>query len=374
MSGTILRDVCLCPYQDIWSTLPVSSFSESAHGWKLDGLRDVLPLEAVEEINAHMCPCEDLGPDSVIWGGTSNGAFSTKSAYTIINNPAPGLPDPIWNLIWRWEGPERAKCLLWVILHKGLKTRSKGFNGGFMDSNLCPLCMNYEETSLHILRDCCHTRGVWVALSNGVLPGNFSHQNLSYWISSNLNCAAGQDWNVLFGIAVWLIWQGRNAWVFEGVNFNSTNIAHRIFAYAQIGSAAQTLPVRNPPSYREELIRWNFPDPSKRNPKREKGRRKRGETGARWRSESCGQRGGRRRWLLATVDGLGGARWGLDARRARGGGEAAQLTGGCGTTTTDEEDQRRHNRERLDRSEQRQSLRSPATSGNEFIWEKKKGQ
>ncbi|KAJ1379852.1 hypothetical protein SESBI_46515 [Sesbania bispinosa] len=52
-----------------------------------------------------------------------------------------------------------------------------------------------------------------------------------------------------------------------------------------------------------------------------------------------------------------------------GGGEAAQLAGCCGTTAVDEEDRRKHNRERLDGSEQRRSLRSPATSGDcEFFW------
>ncbi|KAJ1433963.1 Ribonuclease H domain [Sesbania bispinosa] len=241
--------------------LPVNSFSDSAQDWKLDSLRALLPLEVVEEIAAHLCPCEELGTDSVIWGGTSNGAFSTKSAYNIIRNPVPDLPDPIWSRIWSWEGPERAKCLLWVILNKGLKTRSKGFNGGFMDSNLCPLCMNYEETSLHILRDCCHSRAVWLALSHGVLPGNFSFQNLSMGISSNLDSAAGHEWSSLFSIAIWLIWQSRNAWVFEGVVFNSSSLVHKIIAYAQAGTAIQSYPVRQSHSYRDEFIKWSFPDP-----------------------------------------------------------------------------------------------------------------
>ncbi|KAJ1421739.1 Ribonuclease H-like superfamily [Sesbania bispinosa] len=141
-------------------------FVDESHEWKIDVLCNLLPTDVIEEILANPCPRTQLGPDSITWGGTSHGAFSTRSAYDLIVSPGNDVSNSIWRAVWSWEGPQRAKCLLWMILNKGLKTRSKGF----MPSNLCPLCSAHEETTLHIPRDCSLVRPVWGPLEAAVWP------------------------------------------------------------------------------------------------------------------------------------------------------------------------------------------------------------
>ncbi|KAJ1382461.1 ribonuclease H [Sesbania bispinosa] len=91
---------------------------------------------------ANTCLHTELGPDSISWGGTSNGVFSTRSADDVIVNPIPHASKQIWRSVWSWEGPQWAKCLLWMILNKGLKTRNKGFNGGLHEFQPLPPVFN----------------------------------------------------------------------------------------------------------------------------------------------------------------------------------------------------------------------------------------
>ncbi|KAJ1421642.1 Reverse transcriptase zinc-binding domain [Sesbania bispinosa] len=153
----------------------------------------------------------ELGSDSVVWGGTPNGDFSTKSAYNLIENNSGNVSDPGWRAVWRWEGHEQAKCLLWVILNNGLKTRNKGFRRGFMDTNTCALRNSHEETSIHILRDCVKVRELWYKLANGRLSPDFFSSDLREWIFIN------------------------------------------------IGSADWVLSVNQAPKYRQSLVGWSFP-------------------------------------------------------------------------------------------------------------------
>ncbi|KAJ1410722.1 Reverse transcriptase zinc-binding domain [Sesbania bispinosa] len=168
LSGTILRDVCLIPFQDIWSTSLLVEFTVANQGWNLDVLRTLLPADVVEEIAAHPCPHDDLGPDSVVWGGTSHGEFSTKSAYDLMSSLPLVFPTRLWQAVWRWEGPQRARCLMWIILNNGLKTRSKGFRSGSWTQPFVR-CAESGRTSLHILRDCTLVKEVGT-----FLPSDFS--------------------------------------------------------------------------------------------------------------------------------------------------------------------------------------------------------
>ncbi|KAJ1428433.1 hypothetical protein SESBI_08944 [Sesbania bispinosa] len=54
---------------------------------------NLLPDDVIEEILANPCPRAELGPDNITWGGTSHGAFSTRSTYDVIVNPVPHAPE-----------------------------------------------------------------------------------------------------------------------------------------------------------------------------------------------------------------------------------------------------------------------------------------
>ncbi|KAJ1403339.1 Ribonuclease H domain [Sesbania bispinosa] len=126
------------PLQDIWSTSAVKEFVDEEHGWKLIELRNLLPADAVAEVVATLCPNTLAGNDKVIWGGSPNGEFSTKSAYNLITSFQESRADHVWRRVWKWDGPQRIRCFFWLILNKGLKTRSR--DGSVLQSSMSAGC------------------------------------------------------------------------------------------------------------------------------------------------------------------------------------------------------------------------------------------
>ncbi|KAK7244185.1 hypothetical protein RIF29_39003 [Crotalaria pallida] len=89
-------------------------------------------------------------------------------------------------------------------------------------SPLCPICLQYEETRLHMLRDCSHAVQIWHSL----VPRNewqeFFFDPLHNWLESNLTCGKRNNinWDVTFGTGLQVIWHMRNLSVFEGKAIN----------------------------------------------------------------------------------------------------------------------------------------------------------
>ncbi|KAJ1389207.1 Reverse transcriptase zinc-binding domain [Sesbania bispinosa] len=171
-------------------------------GWKLNTLHGLLPADVVAEIVALPCPDPSLGLDFVCRGGTPNGQFSTKTTYTLIKSSYRFIQDPVRSAVWKWEGHQRVHCLLWIILNNGLKTRSKGFRRGFMESDVCPLCMNHEETTTHIIRDCVKVQQVWFQLAWGILPTDFFSASVREWILANIGPHSDSNWRLIFGLTI----------------------------------------------------------------------------------------------------------------------------------------------------------------------------
>ncbi|KAJ1389959.1 Ribonuclease H domain [Sesbania bispinosa] len=126
-SGVKLRDHCLVDFPEIWSTLLVCDFFDSVRGWKLDLLWGILPDAVVAEIAAHPYPDPELGADTIVWGGTSDGKFTTKSAYNLIASSSSEVNDPVWHSVWsssvllaELRGIETALRIVWEHEYKQL--------------------------------------------------------------------------------------------------------------------------------------------------------------------------------------------------------------------------------------------------------------
>ncbi|KAJ1418140.1 Ribonuclease H domain [Sesbania bispinosa] len=260
-SGIILREFCLVLFQYIWSTYLVSDFADPIYGWKLDDLRRVLPVDVVAEVATLPCPSPELGSDFIVWGGTPNGNFTTKSAFGLIDSSCSRSNDPVWRAVWRWEGHQRAKILLWMILNNGLKTRSKGFGRGFIATDVCPFCLNHEETVVHILRDCVKVQDVWFTLARGRLPGSFFTTNIHDWILDNIGLHSDSTWRLTFGLVIWAIWKSRNTLIFEQVPFSVDSIVVLVRSCMAVGHASWCQEVFHRPKYKQFLVGSKFPEP-----------------------------------------------------------------------------------------------------------------
>lgn len=84
VSGVVLGDVVTTPIPESMLGYPVSYFFDEAIGWKVRWFVEFLPPTVVTEIISSPGPTPSNGPDVPSWGETSDGLFSTKSAYDLL--------------------------------------------------------------------------------------------------------------------------------------------------------------------------------------------------------------------------------------------------------------------------------------------------
>ncbi|CAJ2638086.1 unnamed protein product [Trifolium pratense] len=182
-SGVILQNLAIAPLNQTQLLASVSDLSNEYGTWRLDLFKKFIPPQFVNQI-AGCAPANPLlGDDSVSWPLTSNGIFSTKSAYDFLLSHIP-TRSAIWTNVWKWEGPHRIRCFLWLLYNDGLKTNDKRARWSMDANDVCPLCSSHIETPLHVLRDCDRSKEVWQRLNFSF--GNQNSQMLPTWLNHYL--------------------------------------------------------------------------------------------------------------------------------------------------------------------------------------------
>lgn len=112
---------------------------------------------AISNINPHAPGSSDFPS----WKASSDGQFSLKSVYMLLD-PNPVSPSiPLFKKVWDWSGPFRMKSTLWKIAHGRLLTNSERLKRGMSADDLYPRCHLYPETLMHVLRDCEQVHEFW---------------------------------------------------------------------------------------------------------------------------------------------------------------------------------------------------------------------
>ncbi|KAK5818634.1 hypothetical protein PVK06_023577 [Gossypium arboreum] len=75
-----------------------------------------------------------------VWGATSIGSFSLKSAYGKIRGGALNPKERIWELPWTLKGPQRICFFLWLAFKHRLLTNAKRVMRGIGNNNSCGFC------------------------------------------------------------------------------------------------------------------------------------------------------------------------------------------------------------------------------------------
>lgn len=106
--------------------------------------------------------------DEVCWRRSSDGCFSTRTAYEMIYQHQTQIESSPCRAFWRWEIPERVKYFMWQISHERIPTNVVRVRHNTNVSNQCPFECRCEETLIHTLRDCEGARRVWSLLINPI--------------------------------------------------------------------------------------------------------------------------------------------------------------------------------------------------------------
>ncbi|CAN1732210.1 Putative ribonuclease H protein At1g65750 [Linum perenne] len=96
--------------------------------------------ELVEQVVGRSPAREELGPDNWIWGDSHDGRFSNSSAYNLITEQSAQQTNGNIMKVWKWVGPNRVKCFLWLAFHERLITNAKRARCHLTTSLVCSRC------------------------------------------------------------------------------------------------------------------------------------------------------------------------------------------------------------------------------------------
>ncbi|KAK5836243.1 hypothetical protein PVK06_012017 [Gossypium arboreum] len=110
--------------------------------------------------------------------GTSIGSFPLKSEYGTLREGSWNLEEPIWQLPWKFKGPQQVRFFLWLALKQRLLTNAKTARRGVGIDGICQVCGHGSEDIMHELRDCPASRDIW----NKLIPVDKVSKFYSSWV------------------------------------------------------------------------------------------------------------------------------------------------------------------------------------------------
>ena len=150
-------------------TLVKHLIDDRSNTWKKEIVTATfLPFEA--EIILKIPLSQYNHDDTLIWGGTKNGAYAVHSGYHLLlnesHNDEPGPSDTslltnIWNTIWSLKVPPKVRHFLWRASHESLPTRQNLHRRHVIDDPVCISGNSKPKTTFHILWLCSTSQNVW---------------------------------------------------------------------------------------------------------------------------------------------------------------------------------------------------------------------
>ena len=105
-------------------------------------------------------------------------------------------------------------------MHDSIGVKGCRARRGIGTDDLCPICQEEKESSLHALRDCARVRVVWLQLGVRYTNQAFWSSDFQEWLTMNESRGSRvkygkNNWSMLFSFAIWMNWKSRNQTVFS---------------------------------------------------------------------------------------------------------------------------------------------------------------
>ncbi|KAK8486111.1 hypothetical protein V6N12_010315 [Hibiscus sabdariffa] len=189
--------------------------------WNTSRLSSLLDPVVVSYVIGVPPPSLDDTCDMVAWRCTPTGVFTVASAYECLLSASWDACDPKWACIWSLPVTQQIRMFLWLVLRQRLLTNVERVRRGLSSDPSCSCCGCYNESILHILRDCPPVRSIWQSIIPQADHECFFGASLEHWIVSNIKAsrAFGRDTlprSLFFSSFIWQVWKRRNDFVFNG--------------------------------------------------------------------------------------------------------------------------------------------------------------
>lgn len=144
------------------------------------------------------------------------GIFSSQSVYTLeCGVEQEEGSKGVWNHIWKSKFHERLKLFLWRMASECKDNLWRRIHKG---DNICTLCREEEESTLHVLSRCSVRRAVAFSSTLGIQLDSINVSNsidLVSWCLS-LPCSKEVDLPLVLVCFFYSIWNWRNDKLFNG--------------------------------------------------------------------------------------------------------------------------------------------------------------
>jgi len=115
---------------------------------------DLLPKDVLKSIASCEVIKGDEVEDEVVWDGSTCRGFSIKFALSIIRSENAETKNTLWHLIWKLQVPQIIHYFAGLTAYDRLMTNAHIVQRGPATDPRCKGCLQGEEDTLHILRDC----------------------------------------------------------------------------------------------------------------------------------------------------------------------------------------------------------------------------
>ncbi|XP_061361302.1 uncharacterized protein LOC133305184 [Gastrolobium bilobum] len=95
--------------------------------WNPVALKQWLTPNAINILKNTLPPNQEDSPNKKSWRFGSNPSISIRNIYETLLNRGDANEErqELWSILWKWNGPQKIKILLWKILHGRLLTMKK---------------------------------------------------------------------------------------------------------------------------------------------------------------------------------------------------------------------------------------------------------
>ncbi|OMP03175.1 reverse transcriptase [Corchorus capsularis] len=152
--------------------------------------------------------------NKLIWSKSSNGDFTTSSAYhTIVDRG--GEQQTIAKEIWKIKCQPKIQNFLWLAWKNKIMNNANRMARGLTNDACCKMCGATIESMIHILRDCHVAKDVWLQLLGvGVNSLFFTCPEEEWWklnlVQQRKKMFGCWPWLTMFSITYWKLWKWRN--------------------------------------------------------------------------------------------------------------------------------------------------------------------
>ena len=235
--------------------------------WKANLIQNIFDAESSKAILIIPISLSSK-PDMLIWIQNPKGNYTVKSAFrTVTEQHLLAINSDVdWKKIRRIKAPERVKMLIWRIGANILPTNENLQRKIANLDDLCPLCHQEIESTVHLFLQCSIARALWFSCCWGFKPEDHSCSTSGDIMKlltdpPQTPCPLDESWITTLNMSFVLdeIWRVRNQLVHHGGVIDTHAfiklIHHKLAEYSLVRSAN----VPPPSSIVASLHKWNPP-------------------------------------------------------------------------------------------------------------------